>query len=88
MAGPGHGAAEAPKVTFFKNFQLETHLETGQQRVVTFAPDPGTNQPVRLDEGPWGGPSIFLRVGFRWSSSGMRVPSQLRDWPSLSTRSP
>lgn len=48
-------AAEVLEVCF-RHFKVETHPETGYQRVVTYTPDPDTNQPVRTDEGPWTAP--------------------------------
>jgi hypothetical protein len=46
---------EPPEVTrfLFKHWRIEVHPETGQQRVVTYLPDPETNRPVRVAEGEW-----------------------------------
>jgi hypothetical protein len=49
---------EPPEVTtyLFRHFEIETHPETGQQRVVSYTPDPRTMLPRRTDEGPWTDP--------------------------------
>jgi hypothetical protein len=62
LLGPRtHGklkASEPPKVRevdeyLFKHFKIEEHPETGWHRVATYAPDPDTNLPIRIREGPW-----------------------------------
>ncbi|MGA0607737.1 hypothetical protein ACO2Q0_17230 [Phenylobacterium sp. VNQ135] len=49
------GRPEMPAVGI-KVFRLETRRSDGWMRMVTFAPDPETNQPERVDEGPWKSP--------------------------------
>jgi len=39
-----------------RDFQIETHPETGQRRVVGYRPDPQTLLPTRVSEGPWTDP--------------------------------
>ena len=48
--------ADAPQeVThyLFRHFRIEEHPETGECRVVSYMPDPETNQPVLHTQGPW-----------------------------------
>ena len=44
-----------PKVQtiLFRHFQLETHPETGQRRVIGYTPDPTSMKPVADSEGEW-----------------------------------
>lgn len=54
---PGEPIDPPPTHTYlFRHFRIEEHPVTGQQRVVTYTPDPETNLPVRTKEGPWKDP--------------------------------
>lgn len=52
---PADPPAEPQKPTtfLFKHFRLEEDPQTGLMRVVTYIPDPDSNQPMRDAEGPW-----------------------------------
>lgn len=49
-------APEGPDVILFRHFHIETHFETGQQRVVSYCADPDTMRPMRDSVGPWTNP--------------------------------
>jgi hypothetical protein len=44
------------RTLLFRHFDIETHPETGQRRVVGYRPDPDTMLPARDSEGPWTDP--------------------------------
>jgi hypothetical protein len=51
---PGQApAAPRERSILFRHFQVETHPDTGQRRVVGYTPDPSSMTPVCDAEGPW-----------------------------------
>ena len=62
-------ASEPPEpreemTVLLRTVKLETHPQTGQQRVVGYCPNPHTMRPMRDSEGPWKDPPEVIRQKF------------------------
>lgn len=64
-----------PEMTVLvKSFKVETHPETGEQRVVSYSPNPETGAVERSSEGPWRpAPSPEARLGQEESNARLKI---------------